>query len=407
MRLITGKGLLLALGMTLAIATHDSAAGVGVDATLVAGLLAAVSVSGLVEWLMGSRHAWIVVDAYALAALVIPSWAAFLPVVAFDTARVPVPRTGTASSGTPSDAGPAIAGMLARWAWIVPACAAPIRMHDAIAVNVTLTIAAMTGFAFGACAAAASRAHSELLVLKDHARASSRSARTRLADLTEERDRSVRMATLAERTRIAREIHDNVGHLLTRAIMQTQAGKAVADATGDAVASRGFADVGGTLDDAMTMVRRSVHDLEDDGTDFTARITDAAQSFDAAAPGFTVALANGIASAPAPVARCFATVIREALANVVHHSDAREATVTLRDFPAFWQLVILDDGPAKTHGTMTDAPKTDVEGLPRGMGIADIEARVRALDGTAVCGPYDGGWRVFVSVPKAQWRSRA
>ncbi len=36
------------------------------------------------------------------------------------------------------------------------------------------------------------------------------------------------MATLGERMRIAREIHDNVGHLLTRAIMQAQAGKTVA-----------------------------------------------------------------------------------------------------------------------------------------------------------------------------------
>ena len=41
--------------------------------------------------------------------------------------------------------------------------------------------------------------------------------------------------------------------------------------------------------------------------------------------------------------------------------------------------------------------------LMRGMGLADIESRVRALGGTAVCGPYEGGWRVFVSVPKQRW----
>lgn len=37
------------------------------------------------------------------------------------------------------------------------------------------------------------------------------------------------------------------------------------------------------------------------------------------------------------------------------------------------------------------------------MGLADIESRVRALGGTAVCGPYEDGWRVFVSVPKKRW----
>lgn len=88
------------------------------------------------------------------------------------------------------------------------------------------------------------------------------------------------MATLGERTRIAREIHDNVGHLLTRAIMQAQAGRAVAEATDDEVAARGFTTLGETLDDAMTMVRRSVHDLEDDGTDFAAQIEAAVASFD-------------------------------------------------------------------------------------------------------------------------------
>ena len=87
-----------------------------------------------------------------------------------------------------------------------------------------------------------------------------------------------------ERTRIAREIHDNVGHLLTRAIMQAQAGKTVAKATNDTVAAQGFATLGATLDDAMTMVRRSVHDLEDDGTDFAAQIDDAVTSFDGISP---------------------------------------------------------------------------------------------------------------------------
>lgn len=35
-----------------------------------------------------------------------------------------------------------------------------------------------------------------------------------------------------------------------------------------------------------------------------------------------------------------------------------------------------------------------------GIGLADIEERARALGGTAVCGPYHEGWRVFMSIPK-------
>ena len=111
------------------------------------------------------------------------------------------------------------------------------------------------------------------------------------------------MATLGERTRIAREIHDNVGHLLTRAIMQAQAGRAVAEATDDEVAARGFTTLGETLDDAMTMVRRSVHDLEDDGTDFAAQIEAAVASFDGISPDFSVSLAT---TSTRPRPRCHA-----------------------------------------------------------------------------------------------------
>lgn len=293
--------------------------------------------------------------------------------------------------------------------------------------TLVMTMVALLGFVLGRARASSDEARRALLHAQDRARESSRATRSRIADIDEERAQSIRMATLGERTRIAREIHDNVGHLLTRAIMQAQAGRTVAEATNDTVAAQGFATLGATLDDAMTMVRRSVHDLEDDGTDFAAQIDDAVTSFDGISPGFAVTLANDIAKAPAPVSRCFTTVIREALSNVVHHSAAHEASVTLRDFPAFWQLVIQDPGPAvsESDGSRTAAARPramratrvgsrlaadsvadmcgSADELMRGMGLADIESRVRALGGTAVCGPYEGGWRVFVSVPKKRW----
>ena len=375
MRVLAEKVSLLVLGPTLALLV-----GTRFDGFFIAGLLLAVSIAGLVEWLRpAAQWSWVLCAAYLVIAVAVPSWCAFMPLIAYDTAPL------------------------------------------------VMTMVALLGFVLGRARASSNEARRAFLHAQDRARESSRATRLRIADIDEERAQSVRMAILGERTRIAREIHDNVGHLLTRAIMQAQAGKTVAEATNDTVAAQGFATLGTTLDDAMTMVRRSVHDLEDDGTDFAAQINDAVTSFDGISPGFAVTLANDIAKAPAPVSRCFATVIREALSNVVHHSAAHEASVTLRDFPAFWQLVIQDPGPSmpKSDESQTTAtqPRTmratrvgsrlaadgaaDMRGsadeLMRGMGLADIESRVRALDGTAVCGPYEGGWRVFVSVPKQRW----
>ena len=219
--------------------------------------------------------------------------------------------------------------------------------------------------------------------------------RARLADAQEERSTATRMATLNERTRIARDIHDNVGHLLTRAIMQSEADRVVAEARRDTVAAQQFADVNATISEAMTMVRRSVHDLDDAGVDFHAWMADAARS----TARLRVTLHNAIDSAPAPVARCLAAIIRESLANTARHSAADSVAVSLQDFPAFWQLVVQDNGRIVDRDGASP-PNTAAEHDVRGMGLADIETRVRALDGTCSTGMNDTGWRVFVSIPK-------
>ena len=44
---------------------------------------------------------------------------------------------------------------------------------------------------------------------------------------------------------------------------------------------------------------------------------------------------------------CFLAVVREALSNVMRHSNATEAKVTVREHPAFYQLIIQDNGTRK------------------------------------------------------------
>lgn len=423
MRMMISKGLLLVSCIALASLSHAPA-----DAMLVTAMLMAVTVSGLAGWLSASRLTFLPTTMFVLLAVFSHDFRLFLPLIAFDMARAPLPDDGTDAvwrgavmHATRLDR---LFLTMARWLWLAPLIPVAVEARSGGGIASAVMTVSMTcaGFLLGADSRDVTVLRGLLRGTEDRLRESSRSARLRMADVDEERAQSVRMATLGERTRIARDIHDNVGHLLTRAIMQAQAGNAVAEAVGDDAAARGFAALGETLDGAMTMVRRSVHDLEDDGTDFVAQIEDAAHSFDSptgSEAGLVVRLENDVTSAPAPVSRCLATVIRESLANVAHHSEAHEARVTLRDFPAFWQLAVTDPGPAAATGntssnsTSTVSPSAsavshataggDGDLPPHGMGLADIESRVRALGGNATCGPYDGGWRVFVSLPKARW----
>ena len=73
-------------------------------------------------------------------------------------------------------------------------------------------------------------------------------------------DYEIYLATLKERNRIARK-YDNVGHMLTRSILQLGALSVI---NKDESVGEAINDLSGTLNTAMTSIRSSVHDLHDD-----------------------------------------------------------------------------------------------------------------------------------------------
>lgn len=95
----------------------------------------------------------------------------------------------------------------------------------------------------------------------DHASELQQKLTQRNRQLQTAQNDAVRMATLQERNRIAREIHDNVGHMLTRALLQTGA---LAVCVKEEPLKASVAALQETLDSAMTSIRSSVHKLHDD-----------------------------------------------------------------------------------------------------------------------------------------------
>lgn len=360
-----------------------------IDAVVVVGILIAVCLAALATFI--DERVWFAAcTVFCVGTCALPVWACMLPVVACDAAYRVVccasPRTRRAKAAlvavpcaaacvTAAYAAAHVDGPWSVDAWLL--CAL---------ILVPLTV-------FMACAgwlrADGLRTQARYRALADAQRERLRLSHARINDVEAARANDMRGARLNERTRIAREIHDNVGHMLTRAIMMTKADQVVAASVGDDAHAAQFAEVGATLDEAMTMIRASVHDLKDEGTDFEGMIEDAAAV--ARHTPLRVHVDDRIRQAPSTVAHCFAAVIREALTNTVRHGTADEADVRLIDLPGLWQLVVQDNGGAsvRRHGAPTG-----------GIGLADIEERARALGGNATCGPYGTGWRVFVSVPK-------
>lgn len=209
------------------------------------------------------------------------------------------------------------------------------------------------------------------------------------ARLLQAQDHESRAAALSERTRIAREIHDGVGHLLTRLLLQVKALQVVHRDEPGVVADLTTVDAG--LDEALDSMRRSVHALSDEGEDLATSLNLLGSRCGIA----RVHIDRSAEAEPPPaVARCVVAVVREALTNAARHGGAHSARVAVTDYPAFWQVTVDNDGVVPIE----DEPAVD-DGRSPGLGLRSMTERVEALGGRVRITPRPR-FTVFATIPK-------
>lgn len=360
-----------------------AATGLAVDARLVAAFCLGVITTSLAE-LAQKEHTRRVSEAascaYIIAAAFVPPFVPFAPLALYDIAR----------------------RVRREYAWValgigvafVFALVADFRTDALTARTLLLTaILSVAATLLSLRTTQLEREQQRMRRIRDGLQERALALEARNRDLADRQDYEVELATLAERARIAREIHDNVGHQLTRASLQTEALRVV-HANEPGVAAD-FADVKHTVDEALQLVRASVHALNDNAANLSVqleRIVKGARSDGEP----QIELEVFAEHAPANVANCFAAILREALSNTMRHARAQNVTVRCMEHPSFYQLIVTDDG--------TGATKTNSRGIAEGMGLGSMRERVEALGGTFTAGPRAGapGWRVFATVPKQQ-----
>lgn len=360
-----------------------AAMGLAVDACLVAAFCLGVAVASLTEIAQGerARRAGEAASyAYIMVAVFVPSFVPFAPLALYDIARYVRRERVWVALG----AGAIFVCALVAYAH---AGALPTR---ALLLTAILSVAATL---LSLRTAQLEREQERMRRTRDELQERALALEARNRDLADRQDYEVELATLAERARIAREIHDNVGHQLTRASLQTEALRVV-HANEPGIAAD-FADVKRTVDEALQLVRSSVHALNDNAANLSVqleRIVEGARSDG----GPQIELEVLAEHAPANVANCFAAVLREALSNAIRHACAHAVTVRCMEHPSFYQLIVTDDGAGGVQASS--------RGTAEGMGLGSMRERVEALGGTFTAGPRAGagGWRVFATVPKQQ-----
>ena len=232
-------------------------------------------------------------------------------------------------------------------------------------------------------------ARTSLHVVRDDLREKVLTLQDTNAQLLQAQDYELRAAALSERTRIAREIHDGVGHLLTRLLLQVKALQVVHRDAPGVVDDLTTLDDG--LDEALDSMRRSVHALSDDGEELaiSLNLLGSRCGIDSVRVDCPTE-----AEPPAVVARCVVAVVREALTNAARHGGARSARVAVTDYPAFWQVTVDNDGIVPAQGEPAAAGRGG-----SGLGLRSMTERVEALGGRVRITPRPR-FTVFATIPK-------
>lgn len=221
----------------------------------------------------------------------------------------------------------------------------------------------------------------KLKILRDNTKEQELIIKEKNKTLRDNQDAQIYMATLKERNRIAREIHDNVGHLLTRSILQVGAVKTINRAQ---ELEAPLAVLHETLNTAMSNIRNSVHDLHDESIDLYSAIKEITDSVEQLEIRLEYDMNKTI---PKDIKYCFISITKEAVNNTLRHSNATRMDILMREHPGFYQLLIYD------NGTTTKA--TDAEGI----GITNISDRVKSLNGNLKIST-EHGFKILISIVK-------
>ena len=94
---------------------------------------------------------------------------------------------------------------------------------------------------------------------------------------------------------------------------------------------------------------------------------------------------------PKEIKYCFISITKEALSNVIKHSNASRVVLLMREHPALYQLCIEDNG--------TVSGRTSSQSTTSGIGLVNMQERVWTLNGTFQT-MNDRGFKIFVTIPK-------
>ncbi|MFD6275347.1 sensor histidine kinase [Streptomyces sp. NPDC060209] len=198
-----------------------------------------------------------------------------------------------------------------------------------------------------------------------------------------------RTEQLLERNRIARELHDSIGHALTVAVVQAGAARTAGNPEFTARALAAIEETGrNALDDlerVLGVLRES--DVPASGRPTLAEADRLLESARGSGVKLDVEMTGPLDLVPGPVSREGYRILQESLTNVLRHAGAVPVRVRI--------VVVEERLELEVANPLSGSPR----GPGGGSGLRGIRERAALLGGKARTGPHEGEWRVHASLP--------
>jgi two-component system, NarL family, sensor histidine kinase DesK len=206
-------------------------------------------------------------------------------------------------------------------------------------------------------------------------------------DLRAAREALARRAVEQERLRFSRDLHDLLGHTLSVIVVKSEAARRLADRDLAAALTQ-IGDIESVGRQALTEIREAVTGYREGSL---ATELARARSALSAASVEPVVRQSGTPLAPQTEA-LLGWVVREAVTNVVRHSDATRCEITVGSDAEQARLTVTDNGTGK-------AVTRPAEGIG-GTGLKGLTERLAAAGGSLKAGPSPrGGFTVTAELP--------
>lgn len=196
---------------------------------------------------------------------------------------------------------------------------------------------------------------------------------------------------LAERQRLAREIHDILAHSLSAQVVHLEGTRMLLERDGDAKEALARVTQAGAMARAgLEETKRAVVALRGDSAPLAEELTQLTEQFRTTTGNRCALEVSGDPSALSPEARlAVVRTAQEALTNVHKHAPDASVTVALRCTDGRCELDVSDTGGGP--GTLSSAGN--------GYGLVGMRERAELLGGSLAAGPSATGFHVRLTVP--------